>query len=48
MEQDLTQLAVIIVCNASSGCDGVDVFFFLPQKQTQWLTLYLRSNLNNN
>ena len=35
VEQDLTQLAVIIVCDASSGCDEVDDLF-LHQKQTQW------------
>ena len=27
MEQDLTQLAVIILCDASTGCDEVDDYF---------------------
>ena len=27
MEQDFTQLAIIILCDGSTGCDGVDDYF---------------------
>ena len=27
MEQDLTQLAVIIICDDSTGCDEMDDYF---------------------
>ena len=38
VEQDLTQLSVIILCDDSTGCDEVDNYFATKKQQVYHMT----------
>ena len=44
LEQDLTQLAVIILCDDSTGCDELD-YYFATEADTMVDIVYVRLTL---